>query len=43
MGNLGFLCEIDSSDVDSKLQKYLSGDAVIETRNKLKINLVSSN
>ena len=43
MGNLGFLCEIESSDVDSKLQKYLSGEAVIETRNKLKINLVSSN
>ena len=24
MGNLGFLCEIESNDVDSKLQKYLS-------------------
>lgn len=43
MGNLGFLCEIDSNEVDNKLQSYLNGEAVIETRNKLKINLISSN
>ena len=43
MGNLGFLCEIDSNEVDNKLQSYLNGKAVIETRNKLKINLISSN
>ena len=43
MGNLGFLCEINSDEVDSKLPNYLSGNAVIEKRNKLKINLISSN
>ena len=43
MGNLGFLCEIDSNDVGAKLQSYLNGNAVIEKRNKLKINLISSN
>ena len=43
MGNLGFLCEIDSNDVGTKLQSYLNGNAVIEKRNKLKINLISSN
>ena len=41
MGNLGFLCEINSDEVDSKLPNYLSGNAVIEKRNKLKINLIS--
>tara|TARA_B100000575_G_scaffold284730_1_gene279152 strand:+ start:1717 stop:2580 length:864 start_codon:yes stop_codon:yes gene_type:complete len=43
MGNLGFLCEIDSNEVGNKLQSYLNGNAVIEKRNKLKINLISSN
>ncbi|MBK66374.1 MAG: hypothetical protein CL769_05420 [Chloroflexi bacterium] len=43
MGNLGFLCEIDSNEVGTKLQSYLNGNAVIEKRNKLKINLISSN
>ena len=43
MGNLGFLCEINSDEVDSKLPNYLNGNAVIEKRNKLKINLISSN
>ena len=43
MGNLGFLCELDSNEVDNKLQSYLNGNAVIEKRNKLKINLISSN
>ena len=43
MGNLGFLCEINSDEVDTKLPYYLSGNAVIEKRNKLKINLISSN
>ena len=40
MGNLGFLCEIDSNDVGAKLQSYLNGNAVIEKRNKLKISRV---
>ena len=43
MGNLGFLCELDSNEVDNKLQSYLNGNAVIEKRNKLRINLISSN
>ena len=43
MGNLGFLCEIDSSDITSKLPNYLNGQAVIEKRSKLKVNLVSLN
>ena len=43
MGNVGFLCEMDSSDISSKLPNYLNGQAVIEKRSKLKVNLVSLN
>ena len=41
MGNLGFLCEINSDEVDTKLPYYLSGNAVIEKRNKLKIKFIN--
>ena len=43
MGNLGFFVKLIQVMLIQNFKKYLSGDAVIETRNKLKINLVSSN
>ena len=43
LGRLGFLCEIDSSDLDRKLISYLGGEAVIEKRSILKIHLFKDN
>lgn len=43
MGRLGFLCEVDFLDIDQKLNSYLQGDAVIEKRSRLKINLHNNN
>ncbi len=43
LGRLGFLCEIDSHDIDQKLLSYLDGNGVIEQRSILKINLYKNN
>ncbi len=43
LGRLGFLCEIDSSDINQKLLPYLEGKGVIEQRSILKINLFKNN
>ncbi|MEC7881094.1 MAG: NAD(+)/NADH kinase, partial [Chloroflexota bacterium] len=38
LGRLGFLCEIDSNDLDQKLLPYLNGNGVLEKRSVLKIS-----
>ena len=42
MGNLGFLCEVEASDVKNRLNQYLSGSAIIEQRSTLNIKLQSN-
>ncbi|MAU56003.1 MAG: hypothetical protein CL899_03550 [Dehalococcoidia bacterium] len=42
MGNLGFLCEVEATDVKNRLNQYLSGSAIIEQRSTLNIKLQSN-